>query len=374
MPRVFITAAEVSGDKHAAHFAQALRELMPDVTLEAFGGPALQQAGALIHHDTVTRAAMSWMAVFRLMEFKRLLKRFDRMYRENPPDLHVCVDSSGVNLHFAKIARSHGVPVLYYVAPQLWASRPGRMPKVRERVNRLACIWQFEEEYFGKAGVPATYVGHPLFDQLPRDRVIDASRKYPNRPPIVGLLPGSRKSDATHNFARMVEVAVAIQEAYPDVTFHIPTTPATDEVVRAKASALKQTVIQLDGTDALLPACDIALTKSGTSTLHVAAYGVPMVVVYYGNEWLWKCAGQFIVKTRTFSTVNILAGRHVVKEFVPWYGPVQSTAELVLDYLKHPEKLLLQRNELIEMLKPIDQPGASMNVAKLAVELLQRRG
>jgi lipid-A-disaccharide synthase len=373
MPRVFITAAEVSGDKHAANFAVALRELMPDIMLEAFGGPALQQAGALIHHDTVTRAAMSWMAVFRAFEFKRLLKRLDRMYRENPPDLHVCVDSSGVNLHFAKIARSHNVPVLYYVAPQLWASRPGRMPKVRERVNRLACIWQFEEEYFGRAGVPATYVGHPLFDQLPRDRVIEVANKYPNRPPIVGLLPGSRKSDATHNFSRMIEVAVAIQNAYPEVTFHIPTTPATDEVVRAQAGVLKRAVIQLNGTDALLPECDIALAKSGTSTLHVAAYGVPMVVVYYGNEWLWKCAGQFIVKTRTFSTVNILAKRHIVKEFVPWYGPVTETTDLMLDYLKHPEKLLMQRNELIEMLKPIDHPGASKNVAKLAVDLLAKR-
>lgn len=374
MPRrVFITVAEVSGDRHAAQFVRALKEMEPDVIVEGLGGDYLREAGAVIHHETTRKAAMSWMALGRAMEFRKLLSWTRRHYKRNKIDLHVCVDSSGVNLTFAQIARQAGVPVLYYIAPQLWASRKGRMPKVRKRVSHLACIWRFEESFFRRHGVTATYVGHPLFDELPANRIVDPATKYPHRSPIIGLLPGSRSTDVKHNLPQMLQVADRIKAEHPTVQFFMPTTPATDPIARQMAGHRADVRIELNGTDALVPQCDLCITKSGTSTVHVAAYGVPMIIVYRVHRLLWELIGRWVVKTRTFGMVNLLSpGREQVSpEFVPWFGDVEPVAKKALDYLKYPDLLDQQRQRLSQIIGEIDAPGCARNVANLAIELMK---
>lgn len=379
-----MTAAEVSGDQHAAALIRSLRAIRPDVIVEGLGGQAMRDAGATIHHDTVTRAAMGWRAIFRAMEFRRLLKWTDQHYAQNRIDLHICIDSSGVNFHFARLARRHGAKVLYYIAPQVWASREGRIKTMQQCIDRIACIWQFEEECFRRHGLQATYVGHPLFDELPpaAQRLVPPEQKYPERPPIVGLLPGSRRSDATANLPHLLDVAERIYRAVPDVTFYIPTTPATDPVVRERVARAgeasvpcppaKRIRIELDGFDRLVPHCDLCVTKSGTSTLHVAAYGVPMIVVYRVNPILWHGIGRWIVKTRTFSIVNMLADahEHIVPEHVPWYGSNEPVANQAINYLRRPDDLLAQRQRLLQLIRNIDQPGASENAARVVMEMI----
>src|SRR5436305_6905127 len=159
--RVFITVGEVSGDRHAAELTRALKELDPAISIEGHGGAAMREAGAIVHHDTVRRATMLVKAVVRAGEVYRLLRWTRDYYSRNKTDLHVCIDSSGMNLHFAKMARGCGVPVLYYVAPQIWASREGRIKQIRRYVNRLACILPFEQDYYRGLGADATFVGHP---------------------------------------------------------------------------------------------------------------------------------------------------------------------------------------------------------------------
>lgn len=384
MPRrIFMTVADVSGDQHAAALVRRLRAMDPDIVVEGLGGSAMREAGAIIHHDTVTGSAMGLRAALRAMEFRRLLKWTDQHYAQNRINLHICVDSSGINFHFAKLARQHGTKVLYYIAPQVWASREGRLKTMRQCIDRIACIWQFEEEYFRRNGLDATYVGHPLFDELPPtdQRLIPPADKFPQRPPIVGLLPGSRRSDATSNLPHLLDVAERIYRAVPDVTFSIPTTAATDAVVRQRVARAgeaavpsppaKRVRIELDGFDRLVPHCDLCITKSGTSTLHVAAYGVPMIVVYRVNPVLWHGLGRWIVKTRTFSIVNMLADahEHIVPEHVPWYGSNQPVADQAIDYLRRPDRLLEQRSCLLQLIRNIDQPGASENVARLVLEM-----
>src|ERR1700689_4962623 len=163
MPRrVFITVGEVSGDAVAAGFVRALKQIDPTIIIEGLGGPAMKAAGAVIHHDTVAHAAMGLRAFLRAAEIRRLLSWTREYYQKTPPDLHVCVDSWTMNCNFAKLARELGKPVLYYVAPQAWASRPGRVKRMRKYIDRLACILPFEEEWFTTRGVPAKFVGHPL--------------------------------------------------------------------------------------------------------------------------------------------------------------------------------------------------------------------
>jgi lipid-A-disaccharide synthase len=375
--RVFITVAEVSGDRHAAHLIAALRKLDPTLIIEGLGGPEMAAAGAKIHRDTVGNAAMGWRGALRAFEVMRLLKWTRRHFEENRPDLQIGVDSPSMNFHFAKLAKSLDIPVMQYVAPQLWAWREGRMKKVRRWVDRLACILPFEEEYFRGHGVDAHFVGHPLFDSLPERREI-AGPRFPEREPVIGLLPGSRKSEAAANFLGLLGAAERIRAVYPKATFLVPTTPATDPVVwrELKRRGLSWARSKQDGFDEMVPRCDLCLTVSGTATLHVAGFGVPMIVMYHASPVLWNMLGRWLIRVRTYALVNVLAGgphaektQHVVPEFIPWFGDPQPIADLALDYLKHPEKLAAQRDALGKLVQSLDCPGASMNVAKMALEL-----
>ena len=202
--RIFITAAEASGDQHAAELVRSLKELDPSLEIEGLGGSKMAAAGVDAPRgdgrqsgDGLARrvAGIRGVAVAR--------PRVAR-YREARPDLHICVDSSAINLPFARLAKEKfGVPVLYYIAPQLWASREGRMTQLRDYVDHVACIFPFEEEYFRSHGVNATFVGHPLFDELPVDRASRAGDgpRFPSAPPVIGIIPGSRRVGGGANLA-----------------------------------------------------------------------------------------------------------------------------------------------------------------------------
>ena len=374
MPRrVFITVAEVSGDQHAAHLIQSLRQLDGGVVVEGLGGARMRAAGALIHHETIEKAAMGVHGVSLAAEVWRLLRRAREHFDRSPPDLQICVDSPAMNFHFARIAHERGIPVLYYIAPQVWAWREGRIRKVRRWVDHVACILPFEEAYFRSHGVNATFVGHPLFDELTPNPAAPAPLK--GRPPVVGLLPGSRRSETTANFPHLLDVAGRIRHAFPGVRFLIPTTAATAPIV-ARLVAGQGDIEHGEGLfDQMVPRCDLCLTVSGTATLHVATHGVPMIVVYRINPLLWHAGGRWLIKTRTFALVNLLANQpqHIVPEFVPWFGSNDRVADCALDLLRNPEKLAAQRQRLLSLIQMLNRPGASLNAAKIAMQMMQRR-
>ncbi len=292
-----------------------------------------------------------------------------------------------MNIHFAKAARAMGVPVLMYVAPQLWAWREGRMKKLRRNVDRVACLLPFEEAYFRGHGVNATFVGHPLFDELPADRAPALDADAARAGLTVGLLPGSRKSEAASNFPHMLDVAEQIRRQIPNVNFLVPTTAATHPVVARhietwrSANADRKIDFALGGFDEMVPRCDLCITVSGTATLHVASFGVPMIVVYRAHPIAWHGAARWLMKTRTFALVNLLAGgrppdrrddrlQHIVPEFVPWYGSNVPVANLAIELLRHPEQRAAQRARLNQLVRTLDRPGASNNVARIALELI----
>jgi lipid-A-disaccharide synthase len=392
--RIFITAAEVSGDLHASHLIESLRALDPTLIIEGHGGPRMRAAGATIHTETTANAAMGLSGVGRVKEMFALLKWTRAYFKINPPDLQICVDSPALNFHFAKAAHAVGIPVLYYVAPQLWAWREGRMKKLRKWVNRVACIVPFEEAYFRAHGVNATFVGHPLFDELgdkshPATDTLKPVRAFRDAP-VVGLLAGSRRGEAAKNFPRMLRVAARIRERFPNVRFLLPTTAATNPLVQrllstAPEPSLADAPLEVgeDAFDDFVPRCDLVLTVSGTATLHVAMHNTPMIVVYHGSPVMWNLVGRWLINTRTYAMVNLLSadpqlaasGRvtkemHVVPEFVPWYGPTEPAAACAIDLLAHPEKLAGQRDRLAALVRKLHHPGASMNTARMAMELL----
>jgi len=376
MPRkVFITAAEMSGDQHASQLIHGLRVLDPSVMIEGHGGSEMARAGATIHRETTSGAAMFHQALSRVREMWRLLRWTRRYFQSNRPDLLICVDSPAMNFHFARIAHELGIPVLYYIAPQLWAWREGRMYKLRRWVDQVACILPFEEEYFRQHGVNATFVGHPLFDQLPPQRGPAPGPRFPNRAPVVGLVPGSRRSEARANFPHLLDVARKVRIAFPDVQYLVPTTQATHPIVGRLADGFENLEYAVDQFDQIVPRCDLCVTVSGTATLHVACYGIPMIAVFRFSRVLWNTIGRWLIKTRTYTLVNLLAAdrQHIVPEYIPWYGSDRPVSEHVVDFLRHPEKLAQQQSQLGEMVQKLDRPGASRRVAQLAMTMMQQQ-
>jgi lipid-A-disaccharide synthase len=335
---------------------------------------------------------MGIRGALRAFEVYGLLRWARAYFDEHRPDLWIGVDSPSMNFHFARAAKERGIPTLQYVAPQLWAWAQWRMKKLRRWVDHVACILPFEEQYFRSHGVEASFVGHPLFDELPagRGQAVQEGPKLPDRPPIVGLLPGSRKSEAEANFRRMLEVARQAAAVFPNATFLVPTTPATHPVVEAALAAARQagspvpgmTQVRQDAFDELVPRCDVCLTVSGTATLHVASFRVPMVVVYGGSPLLWNALGRWLIKTRTFALVNLLAAPspteaepacHIVPEFVPWAGSTSTVGELLIDLLRNPQRLEAQRAKLDGLLRQLDRPGGSHQAARLALDMIENK-
>ena len=374
--RIFITAAEASGDQHAAELVRSLKELDPTLEIEGLGGSKMASAGVKLLEETVGKAAMGWRGALRVFEASRWIEIVSRRYLEAKPDLHICVDSSAINLPFAKLAKEKfGVPVLYYIAPQLWASREGRMAQVREFVDHVACIFPFEEQYYRSHGVNATFVGHPLFDEMPVDRESrrGTGPRFPSAAPVIGIIPGSRRSEVEANLPNLIEVMDGIRREFSAATFLVPTTAASDAPVREFLRSRADVTIKQDGFDDLVPRCDLVITKSGTSTVHVAAWRVPMIVVYRINPLLWELVGRWIVQTKKIAMVNILAGQiDLVPEFIPWYGSNQPVTDCALGFLRNPERLAAQREKLDALMAPIDCPGASVNAARLALSLAGR--
>jgi lipid-A-disaccharide synthase len=372
--RIFITVAEVSGDQHAAHLIRSLRQLDPTLVIEGLGGPQMRDAGAIIHHETVKSAAMGISAAWRAPEVWRLLRWTRNHFKTNPPDLQICCDSWGMNNYFARLAHDLGIPVLYYIAPQVWASREGRVKKLRKWVNRLACILPFEEEYFRGHGVNATFVGHPLFDQLPPRPPRGIANDFSDRPPVVGLLPGSRRAEAQKNLPAMLLVADRIRAKFPGVKFLVPTTAGTDSVVRSLVNGTPDLQYQQNAFDEVVPRCDLCITVSGTATLHLAGHLVPMLVVYRVTPFIWHAFGRWLVHTRTFALVNLLnEGRqHIVPEFIPWFGDPDAVANAAIDFLANPKSRTEQVDRLAKMISSLDKPGASMNVARMALEMIEK--
>jgi lipid-A-disaccharide synthase len=374
---VFISVADPSGDLNAALVVGEIRRLGP-VELRGVGGPAMAAAGVGLLRDTVAGSAMGLAALFRAREVSRLLGEIEASWQRDRPNLVICCDSWSMNVHVARRAKAMGIPVLYYIAPQAWASREGRAEKLARVADRVACILPFEPPWFRERGVrQAEYVGHPLWDRIHVGGVpsVGTAEK------VVAVLPGSRRGVAKANWPRLLEVMRGLEARVPGVRFRVAVARNAAEVVRATAGVLPAGTQCFDGENAmdeLLPGCSMALCVSGTAALHVAAHGVPMVVLYHVNPLAWHLVGRWVVRTRTYSLVNLLAdgperiasGHRVAPEFIPWYGSTEPVMALAAAWLADPAELARRRGRVLKVVEPLAKPGASRRVAEMAWQML----
>ena len=376
---IFISVAEDSADIYAASLVRAAKEQMPGASFYGLTGPRMRAAGVETIFDLTSHAAMLAGVASIIGRAWKALRAVERAWKERRPSLVVLLDSPELNLRFARRAKRLGIPVLYYIAPQTWASRDGRNAQIAHDVDRLACILPFEEAYFRRQLVYADYVGHPLFEALgkeaPKDDVVDRLRA--GKAPVVAVLPGSRRHVIDAMLPKQLEVLRRLRTR-GTVIKPLVSCVAADRVQQIRRHIIAsghaaETVV--DDNASLLTAADLTLVASGTATLHVAHYRKPMIVMYDAGKllrWPYRLLGRRLIKTPHLSLVNILAGARVVPEFMPFVRDLDAVAVVADQLLKDATRREIMVRQMDAAVGPLEGTQASAQVCRMIVELLRR--
>jgi len=315
-PHLFVSAGEASGEGHAVRLVQSLAG--DGLRTTAFGGHALEAAGARLLFPLSEHAVMGFLGVLRQLPLiLRAHATFLRLLRDDPPDLAVLVDFPGLHVVMAKACRRAGVPVLHYVAPQYWAWGPWRMRRYRRSVDATLTILPFETAFFRRFGVPAHYIGHPLLDELQRAPADPQAVAAVRARPTLCLLPGSRRSDIAANLPGMLRTARALRGDVPDLRVVLPhRDPRRTAVIRELLAAHGGDFVEHhEGPLApWLAGSRLVLAKSGTGSLEACLHGVPVVVAYQLRSVLATIGYHNILSVPFIAAANLIANRRVVPE------------------------------------------------------------
>ncbi len=369
--QIFFSVGEPSGDLHGSNLIRAIHARRPDWKCVGYGGPKMADAGCQLHAD-LTQLAVMWIAqaVLNIHKFLKLLIRADRFFRDERPDLVVLIDFPGFNWWIARRAKAHGIPVVYYGAPQLWAWAGWRVKKMRRYVDHVLCKLPFEETWFRDRGCHATHVGHPYFDELATQQLDQAflEQLTSTSRPLVTILPGSRSQEIESNLASFLQTAWLIQQYVPEVRF------AVAAFKQSQAKAIREQVAQthLDievyhgRTGELIHAAKCCLACSGSVSLELLYHTKPTVILYQVSRFAFVVQ-KLLRKVRYITLVNLLTAPNPFGDRSAGIYDSQDPQDqhvLMPEYLTHEDKSLELSRHIIAWLK--DEPLRSNTIRKLA--------
>ncbi len=320
MPTVFVSCGEPSGDLYAGELTRQLRALDPTVRVTGFGGERLAAAGADLIGDYHGLAVTGLVEALRVLpQSLAMYRRLVRAARESRPDVFVAIDFPDFNFRVAAAIRRLGVPIVYYIPPQIWAWRTGRMKTLKSLADRILVIFPFEPDIYRRAGTPATFVGHPLVElaaaTVPRAAFLAEAGLDPGRP-VVALLPGSRVNEVREILPTVVEALPRIAAMVPGVQFLLARAPGLGDSLLAPLAASSVPITVVEGrSDDVLSSADAVITASGTATVQAAIHECPMVIVYRVAP-LSYAIGRRFVHVDVFGMVNLVAGARVAPELI----------------------------------------------------------
>ncbi len=376
MTRVCLVAGEASGDLHGSLLAEALRRADPGIVLEGVGGEKMEGSGVRLHHRSESMGVTGlWEVLSHLPRLSRILDDVASRIRRDPPDILVPIDYPDFNLRLASRVARLGVPIVYYISPQVWAWRRGRIGTLRRLVRRMIVIFPFEEDLYRREGVPVSFVGHPLVDRVRAERGREETRAALGVRPggsLIAILPGSRGSE----IARILPVFLKTRRllaADPRLRWVLALAPGltADDLPREVERGGEVEVVSGRTYD-LLAACDLALTASGTATVEGALLGTPMLVVYRMHPLTWEIARR-IVRVSHVAMANLIAGEGVVPEFLQGEAKPERIASEVRRWVDDPGLRSRTSARLLEAAARLGPGGAPDRAARVILEEIGRR-
>ncbi|HEU4503170.1 MAG TPA: lipid-A-disaccharide synthase [Nitrospira sp.] len=372
MPRILIVTGEASGDLHGAHLAAAIVAQDPTAEVIGIGGAAMRAAGVTLVPDVPQLDVMGLIGLSAVRTLMGRLSAIRRILRSEPWDLVVLIDNPGLNLHFARVAKAAGRRVLYYIAPQVWAWRPGRMKWIQRRVDHVVVILPFEARLYERAGVRCTFVGHPLLDSVaPHYDKTTLRRRYqlPESAPVVGLLPGSRAAEVTMLLPLLLETAAQAAAREPNTQFLLAQAASIDDNLLHRLLEDSPVRVQIvkDQASEVMAASDLLVVASGTATLQAAVIGTPMILVYkttLPTYWL----ARLLIRVKWIGLVNLVAGRTIVPELIQDEATAERLTREVGHLLSDQQAYNRMKDGLREVRQALGEPGASRRAARVVLQ------
>ncbi len=371
--RLFISAAEPSADRHGATLIRAMRELCSEAQFVGVAGPKMVEAGCERIFDMSGQAGMLLGALKVAGRASKMLTTADACLRSAPFDACVVIDSPTLHLPLMKRAKAAGVPTLFYIAPQMWAWGTYRIHKLRDQVSAVAAILPFEEAFFRGHGIDATFVGHPLAEQIKAEtadqHAIDVMRR--SGKPMIAILPGSRTHVVEEVLPGQLEVVAAIARELPGAAFGISVaSPRIGKIIDALVTraGLAGRVIPQPHRE-LIRAADLTIVASGTTTLEVAFHEKPMIVMYNASPVFYHLVGRWMLHTKYLSLPNILAGKQIVPEFMPYYRSTEPIIQTAMSLLQHADERKEMSRALAEVVAPLRKGSAAKRTAELLLSI-----
>jgi len=372
---IMIVAGESSGDLLAASVVNAIKANNPGYSVCGLGGSALAATGTDMLGDISDLAVMGiWEVLINYRKIKRVLTHLQNELASRKPDLLILVDYVEFNLKLAKTAKQLGIKVLFFVSPQVWAWRQGRVKKIGSRIDMMAVLFPFEVKFYQKENVPVSYVGHPMIERVKPDYSYEDSLKHfsvePDHP-IIGLFPGSRQSEIIYILPIMIQTAERLIRQHPSAQFLLPVASnLSEDFLRTHMGNTRLDIkIIADHPYDVMQLCDVIITATGTANLEIALMGRPMVVLHRMPAFSYFILIR-LVTIKLYSLVNIISDKEVIKELIQ----KDATPEKALEEINRILTDNTYRQNMIDALADVKSQmgkgGAAENVARLAEQLL----
>lgn len=375
---IMIVAGEASGDLHGSRLVKAMKEEESGLRFFGIGGKRSREAGVSIIADVADMAVVGLTeVVHRLFAILKVMREMKKRLRQERPNLLILIDYPDFNIPLAKTAKELGIPVLYYISPQVWAWRFGRIKTIRRCVNKMLVILPFEEALYRSAGVDARYVGHPLLDAVndigPREEILKRLGLDPGKK-TVAILPGSRRSEVVKLLPVMLGAAEIISGGPEPVQFLLPLASTLDaasveQIIGRHRVPVK--IVPENIYDAIASA-DVAMVASGTATLETALLNTPMVIIYKMSPLTYAIA-RMIIRVKNIGLVNIIAGKTIVPELIQGEATSERLAAEMNAILADPAKMETIKNDLGNIREKLGKPGAAARAAAIALGMMSQK-
>jgi lipid-A-disaccharide synthase len=374
--RIFISAGEPSGDLHGANLTRALQRADPPIACVGFGGDRMESAGCRLLYPLCGLAVMGlWRVLKNIATFRRLLDQATCYFREQRPDAVVLIDYPGFHWWLARAAHREGIPVVFFVPPQLWAWAGWRVRRMRASVDHVLCNLPFEEEWYRQRGVAAHYVGHPYFDDLVAQQLDLAfvAQQQARPGPIIGLLPGSRTQEVERNLHMLAGAARRIHAARPDTRFLVACLKEThrDYVTEQLGGSGLPVEVCAGRTPEIIHLAHSCVAVSGSVGLELLYRGKPSVVIYNVNPILRFLCSHFM-NSPYISLVNLLAGKELLPEYLTSRDESAAIADHIFHWLNDPQAYAGVCEELSALRRKVAVPGACDRAAACLLSKLGR--